>query len=392
MFKPTDFQKTRSARIALHADQLYDFLPDTCGMTEKNMADALGLSLRELRLAKQQLVTSGRITVGLEQNGRRANPKHVIQKVIPNKPNNTHEDHHMNISWKRLSEFRVQDVNELPVIEQVELYLRIGLNAIPMHFPKFNRGSVYCSCSAGKNCPSIGKHPALQWKSLDFFDRRTASMLFAYWREIDARFNIGLITKGFGVIDVDYRNGGQYSLQQLQEEVGELPAGLSALSGNGRHIYLEDVGLLSSATNVLGLPGLDIKAKGGVIVAPCSTHVTGNEYRWETIGVPEPLPKAWALVLQEQEGTSRAETGRGGTLAAVLERGDVIPVGKRNDTLFRIACRERGNGAKYESILTKLQIINGNYCRPPLKHSALIHIAKSAARYPTEREKRWKNL
>jgi hypothetical protein len=386
---PTDFQKIRSARTALHADLLYELLPNTCWMTEKNMADAVGVSLRDLRVAKNQLVTSGRIKITHEQNGRRANPKHIIQKVNPIKPNNTQGDHCTSINWGMFSEFRVQDINEQSRLEQVEIYQQVGLKLIPMHFPKFKRGVAYCSCPAGRNCPYIGKHPAIRWKSIDFSDRKNLSMLRAFWREKDDRFNIGFVTNSFSVLDVDNRNGGHHSLDHLQEAVGELPAELSALSGNGRHIYVQDGGILSSATNILGLPGLDIKAKGGVIVAPSSTHRTGNEYKWETLGVPEPLPESWAVILGSGVGTrSGSDLRNSSELPRELKPGDMVLEGTRNDTLFKLACRERGGGANYDAILAKLERVNANHCQPVLKRSMLTHIAKSAAKYRTEREKR----
>src|SRR5262249_4556342 len=151
------------------------------------------------------------------------------------------------------------------------------------------------------------------------------------------------ITNGFSVFDIDYRHGGHYSIGELQDQVGELPVGLSVASGNGRHIYVDDGGVLASANTVFGLPGFDVKAKGGVIVAPCSTHRTGNEYRWETMGVPEPLPETWAEALQTGICTRTTFTmPRRNTLPAQFEPGDIFSEGTRNDTLFRFACRERG--------------------------------------------------
>ena len=190
---------------------------------------------------------------------------------------------------------------------------------------------------------------------------------------------------------MDYRNGGQYSLGVLQEELDELPIGLSAASGNGRHIYVNSNLVLSNAVNVRGLSGIDIKSSGSVVVAPCSTHASGNEYRWEVVGEPGALPESWVLNLTGGGGSSvRVGTriGHEAPLPVKLEPGYVIHKGARNETLFRFASRERGRGADYHQILDFIEKVNDAHCNPPLPVNSLQHIAKSASKYLTEAEKR----
>jgi hypothetical protein len=388
--KLTEFQAKRAARIARLAEELYARLPEQCWMTENHLAKLLGIPRRQLRLAKKELVERGLITVEARQNGRRANPAHGIRKVNPIIPIISDGPSTGGVDWGLLEEVTAKDLNEWPVTDQVEFYYRMGLKVIPIHRPELKRGAVYCSCRLGGRCHSIGKHPVVQWKGLDLSDPTTRREMCAYWRDGGARFNVGLVVDHFAVIDVDFQHGGHLSLGLLQEELGELSAALSVTSGNGRHIYVNDGGLLACVSNAQGCPGLDVKAKGGVIVAPRSTHASGNEYRWETVGAPEQLPESWGYFLRGGGGPTRTKFRAMGKVAlpAELEVGYVIPKGARNYTLFRLACRERGRGSNEMDILIKLETINAKHCEPPLPQSELPYIAKNAAKYATEAEKR----
>lgn len=387
--KLSEFQIKRAARIASHAERLYDILPEVCWKTEQTMAKELGISRREVRLAKDYLLTHGQIRIELDVNGRRNNPKHIIRKLNPIIPMDVDRAPSWEIDWSLFEDFAAKDFNNWPIVDQVEIYHEMGLKAIPLHFPKFKRGIVYCSCPLGRNCHSIGKHPIIQFKEIDFSYSRTLNALRAYWRDKDSRFNVGFVIDGFSVVDIDRRHGGHHSFDELQEAVGELPIGLSVTSGDGRHIYVNDFGSLNSTDEVLGLPGLQIKARGGVIVAPPSMHKWNRQYQWEITGTPEPLPKSWSIALFEGSGEAWAirRTERRTTLPAKLDSSFVIPEGLRNDTLFKFACRERAKGADGKEILRRLERINLQNCKPPLSIFELHHIAKSAAKYPTEASK-----
>jgi hypothetical protein len=374
--------------VADLAERLYAYMPEVCWMTENNLAAELGVSRRQIRYAKQYLVETDRVLIQERPNGKRANPVHTIIKVNPIKPV-VDSAESWKVDWSLFRDFAAKDLNALPAFEQVELYQEMGLKTIPLHFPKFKRGLTYCSCPSGRNCDRIGKHPAVAWKGLDFSHRQTRSDMRAYWRDKDARFNVGFVVDGFAVVDVDFRHGGQYSFGYLQDEIGELPAGLSVASGNGRHIYVKaDSCALANTVGAMGLSGLDVKAEGGLIVAPCSQHASGNEYRWETVGEPEPLPETWAESLQSEKAERAGAKVSPGKLPVRLQPGDVIPEGERNDTLFRFASRERGRGAGYDHILDVITTINETFCEKPLPQSALRSIAKSAAKFETEAEKR----
>ena len=106
--------------------------------------------------------------------------------------------------------------------------------------------------------------------------------------EIEQDFNIGIFTGRFGldrgllVVDVDTKHGvdGRESLAQLLErESRELPKTLvSETPTGGLHIIFTIDESIKQGAHVLG-KGLDIRSRGGYIVAPGSTIDTG-EYKW----------------------------------------------------------------------------------------------------------------
>jgi hypothetical protein len=114
--------------------------------------------------------------------------------------------------------------------------------------------------------------------------------------------NVGIVTgivSGLAVVDVDPRNGGDVSLRDLERQHGLLPVTSEAVTGGGgRHLFFHIDRTQASA--VLG-PGLELKADGGMVVAPPSRHASGRRYRWRPGGtpddlVPAPLPERIAAI------------------------------------------------------------------------------------------------
>lgn len=384
----------RAEKLSTLAGRLYDYMPAVCWQTEYNLASALGVSRRQIRYAKQHLMDAGLIRLELRENGKRSNPIHTLIKVNPINQYMKGDETPCGIDWSMMEDFAPKDLNRMDTFEQLEFYAEMGIRTIPLHYPKFKLGVVYCSCKRGRNCPSIGKHPVVIWKGLDFSDRRTYRAMQSFWRA-DANYNIGFVVDGYAVLDVDYGKGGRWSLAYLQDELGELPVGLSVSTGNGKHIYVKTNHALSNDVDVMGLGGLDIRSKGGIVAAPRSLHRSEKQYEWETIGVPEQLPENWALNLQGG-GVGRARgnaAGRGANQPEVLlptkpGADYFIPDGRRNRTLFLHACRERGKGADFNHVLDVISTLNETYCESPLKDMELRSIAASVMRYPSEAEKR----
>jgi hypothetical protein len=125
-----------------------------------------------------------------------------------------------------------------------------------------------------------------------------------WWREHpDA--NIGLATTNLAVLDVDPRNGGDSTLDDLEAQYGRLPHTVESHTGSGgRHLFfLRPEADIRIGTHALG-PGLDIKSGGPYVVLPPSIHPNGQAYEWEASSEPgmvdvAPMP-AWMVELLTQ--------------------------------------------------------------------------------------------
>lgn len=100
-----------------------------------------------------------------------------------------------------------------------------------------------------------------------------------YWIPVpDA--NIGIHCEGMIVVDVDVAKGGNESLQLLEITHG-LPDTLVARTpSGGRHLFFVADGPAGNSVEQIG-PGLDVRSRGGYVVAAGST-VPSGEYRWES--------------------------------------------------------------------------------------------------------------
>ena len=121
-----------------------------------------------------------------------------------------------------------------------------------------------------------------------------------WWRQ-NPDSNIGVYTGKFGdddallVADVDVKEGknGHHTLLGLELEGKELPrTRTNGTANGGQHIILSVEASVRQGANVLG-PGLDIRSRGGYIVAPGST-IDGKAYRTLNDAPIAPAPQ-WLI-------------------------------------------------------------------------------------------------
>jgi hypothetical protein len=119
----------------------------------------------------------------------------------------------------------------------------------------------------------------------------------SWWKSSpQAGIGIALAQSGLVAIDVDPRNGGAETFEQLQAAHGSLRSDVMAFTGGGgeHHVFLVPSGAALSLPGTLG-PGVDLKANGYIVVEP-SVHPSGKQYGWEASSspldgvVPSPLP------------------------------------------------------------------------------------------------------
>ena len=198
--------------------------------------------------------------------------------------------------------------------------------------------------------PVEGKRPSLpDWPNAASCD---PAVIARWWHERPG-LNVGLVTgprSGLAVLDVDPRSGGTDSLGALERRVGLLPATVQSLTGGGglHLLYAHPGHKVSSSAHQLG-PGLDVKADGGMIVAPPSVHPgTGRAYRWFGDVWRDPLA-SWPAVLRPvvRAVPEPVQRPRMGSVEASPRRrleGLVQTVmdacqGERNSRLHWAACR-----------------------------------------------------
>jgi len=174
---------------------------------------------------------------------------------------------------------------------------------------------------------------------------------------------------GLVVLDVDRRAGvdGAEELARSGLPWLDLPGPRALTRHGGVHVYL--TGALASRTGVL--PGVDIKAAGGYVVAPPSPG-----YVWEVDQSPDDV--APGIV---PEWLSRLCKGRQGTKllwqGAVL---DFIREGSRNETAASIAGHLLKRDVDVELAALLVVAWNRSFCAPPMREEEALGVVRSIAR------------
>lgn len=193
---------------------------------------------------------------------------------------------------------------------------------------------------------------------------------------------VGIATGGADLvaIDVDVKQGapGLQSWRALVEDIGEATedTAITRTPSGGLHIYYRcEHGLIASSVGKLA-PGIDVRARGGYVIAPPSTNSEGVAYEWLAGHGPEhlaPLPAALAARLLEASAV-REMPG--------LEQSRVIAQGARNSSLASLAGSMRCRGMTEAAIFAALLSENQERCDPPLPDDEVRTIVASVAGYP----------
>jgi hypothetical protein len=394
----------------------YEFLPDKCWMSEENQAKALKVGRSKLRTAKRNLIKKGLLQLESVPNGNRKNLKHIIHKSFPIRLGGvvreelstryTPEDEEYtlicNIQWSLLQRFTAPEINSMDRIDRIKLYMDCGFIVLPTAYPVFTEDGVECSCRRGINCHSIGKHPVHDYGYIDPFNYERMKDRYLEEFKNNPDLNVGFKVMGYSVLDVDNKNAGDQSLAHLLREYEiNMENVISVKCSNGQHIYASNTHLKNTA-GVVG-NGLDVRSEGGFVVAPGSVHKSGTLYQWNEIGEVATMPNDWFCTETEEseissgkKSSNRSNQAAGKQLKVIKLPKDltdyVIKEGYRQSTLFKWACRERGNGANAEQLFDRLVTIRDTYCeegREPVTDEEVREIADCVARnFPTNAQKK----
>lgn len=263
-----------------------------------------------------------------------------------------------------------------PMENAMEL-VSLGIKVVPVHTPIEKDGAIICTCKAGAACTSIGKHP-IPFKWTEAASDKQDSIK-AWWKAFKGA-NLGVVAgaiSGVVVIDIDPRNGGDDSFDELMVKHGKLPDTATVITGSGgTHYYFKHPGgTVKNSSGAIGA-GIDCKGDGGFVVGPGSLHQCGGFYDWEGSSSPQEagfaeMPK-W---LQELVYAAPKKT------TSPVESGGVVIAGGRNVWLASLAGAVRRKGCGYKPIMAAIWYANLESCNPPLDKEECERIAKSIARY-----------
>lgn len=250
-----------------------------------------------------------------------------------------------------------------------------GYRVFPVQSTKGGR----CMCPRGADCDAPGKHPRIKaWQDEASCDETQIRAWWTKWPDA----NIGLkVPSGIAVLDVDPRNGGDTSYEQMLMEFGRLPDGPTQdTGGGGLHIWFrlpEGAGPPQKDT-VAGCyrPGLEWRTDVHYVIVAPSKHVSGGAYEWQVdaeLGEAEiPLVPSWL--------TDNPKANR--QVPNVSEAGLVkVRTGQRNTYLTSIAGALRRKGCNLATIEAALLAENDATCVPPLRSDEVRAIATSVSRY-----------
>ena len=218
-----------------------------------------------------------------------------------------------------------------------------GYAIVPIH----SVSAGVCSCGHSDCQRSRGKHPRTE-HGLD--DATTdVAQIQTWWRRWPDS-NIAIRTgeaSHVWVLDIDPRNGGDRSLAELELAHGAIVTRRVHTGGGGWHLYFVHPGPGYQWRKSVAL-GLDIKADGGYVVAPPSTHLSGSAYEWLDLAIPIAPAPAWLLELATkrpyvppiQQSTPRLQANSAYALRAFeleVRRVASTPEGNLNNTLNEAA-------------------------------------------------------
>jgi hypothetical protein len=397
----------------------YELLPDECWMSEDSQVKALqdkgvNIARTKLRRVKNTLIEEGLLQLKTLPNGNRKNLKHKLRKTYPIRlgereesytrytPEDDEYTHIYNIQWSLLQSFTAPEINSMDRIDRIQLYMDCGFIVLPTNYPVFTENGVECSCSKGINCSNKGKHPIHRYKYIDPFNYECMKDRYLDEFKDNPNLNIGFKVMGYSVLDVDNKNGGDKSLAQLLRDFEiNFDHVISVNCSNGKHIYASNMHLKNTA-GVVG-DGLDVRSEGGFIVAPGSVHKSKTVYQWNEIGEVATMPEDWFYretdeneISSDKKSPNRSNQKAGKKLKDIELPKDltdyVIKEGDRELTLFKWACRERGNGANAEQLFDKLVTIRDTYCEEgeePVTDDDIRNLADDvASRYVPNTEKK----
>ena len=219
-----------------------------------------------------------------------------------------------------------------------------------------------------------GKRPLVPW--IEYQSRKPVEEEIHQWWQQYPNANIGIVTGKVSrivVIDLDSDKGGNENGAKIYEQA---PTDLIVKTGRGGyHLYYrypEDVDHIPNRVSLL--PGVDVRADGGYVVAPPSAHSSGRLYGWTRRGEPGKLPPHLIGLL-----TSYTPVGHDGKEDSSKWLSDLLAgvgEGQRNDACAKLCGYLIGKGIPKDVVLTIIRQWNEKN-HPPLSSHEVVTTVES---------------
>lgn len=123
------------------------------------------------------------------------------------------------------------------------------------------------------------KKPLIEWK--EYQSRKPTEEEIKTWFDKPNPPNIGIVTgKISGITVVDVEKGGKWEHYPVTQT--------AKTGGGGYHLYYKYAEGMGNKARIFELT--DIRGDGGYVVAPPSTHASGNKYEWTRKELTQPFP------------------------------------------------------------------------------------------------------
>jgi hypothetical protein len=268
-------------------------------------------------------------------------------------------------------------------------YAKRGWSVIPAHHVT---ADGECSCGRS-NCGNPGKHPRIGWVpyQTSAADETTITQWWSRWEQANVAIVTGAVS-GLVVLDIDVAHGGDDSLHVLQMAHGKLPETPMVLTGGGgQHYYFAHPGDRSISGGSGFSAGVDLRADGGIVIAPPSVHASGRSYEWEVSSdiadtplAPMPPLVEW-LVEQRPHVLGEDVNAKSATFDIETALESPVPEGERNHSMTQIAGWFAGRGDPEAVVYATLSATNQRICTPPLDDEEIRSITRSICRREARR-------
>jgi len=280
------------------------------------------------------------------------------------------------------------------VLSSASAWASRGFGVIPLHWPVTHNGQTVCSC--GRLCEIPAKHPISRYALNGVYSASNEAGVVKLWWELRVpEANLGVHCAGLIVVDVDPDDGGDESLRALEREHGTLPPTWHSLTGGGgEHIIFScpdgvtvpNVAAKAMSDPPLG-PGIDIRTKGGYIVAPPSRHMFGRSYCWSVDFHPNDVPLAPAPKWLIEKLTRRNPTSGKGHDPVQFAASKAGKISKYRDVaVLQVAGKLlRAISLDPAFVATLVHDWNTCHCNPPLPEHEVQAILNRRCEYEIKR-------